>query len=252
MIERKEESMNHIEIFEREKSENIHKLGEDQALRGLGLQFLIETAKFKYTYNFSWLGRPIIQVPQDIMALQEIIWSVQPDLIVETGIAHGGSLIFFASILELIGGDGKVLGVDIDIRSHNRGEIEQHRLARRITLLQGSSVAPEIVAEIQKRAEGKKVLLVLDSNHTHSHVYQELCSYSSLVKKGSYIIVCDTSIEDVPADFFPDRPWGKGNSPKTAVHEFLRANDRFLIDRDIDSKLLISVAREGYLRCVKD
>lgn len=245
-------TMNPIEVFERQKSENIQKLGADQGLRTLGLRFLTGSAKYKYSYNFSWLGRPIIQLPQDILAMQEIIWQVQPELIVETGIAHGGSLIFFASMLELIGRNGKVLGVDIEIRTHNRQEIERHRLASRINLLQGSSIDPDTVAEVHRQAQGKKVLLVLDSNHTHSHVLQELSVYSPLVKKGSYIVVCDTSIEDLPADFFPDRPWNKGNNPKTAVHEFLRTSDRFLIDRDIDNKLLISVAYEGYLLCVKD
>jgi cephalosporin hydroxylase len=187
--------------------------------------------------------------------MQEIIWSVKPDLIVETGIAHGGSLIFYASMQELIGGNGRVLGIDIDIREHNRVEIEKHPLAKRISMIQGSSTDEEVVQQVRNFAEGKRskrVLVVLDSNHTHDHVLRELKLYSSLVKQGSYVVVFDTIIEDMPTDFFPDRPWGKGNNPKTAVWEFLKTDDRFLIDKDIENKLLITVAPDGYLRCVKD
>ena len=207
-----------------------------------------------YSYNFSWLGRPIIQYPQDIVAMQEIIWRVQPDLILETGIAHGGSLIFSAAMLELnaaCGGpaDAEVLGLDIDIRAHNRAAIEAHPMFKRISMIEGSSVAPEVVEQVRRKAAGKRsVLVCLDSNHTHAHVLAELEAYAPLVTLGSYCVVFDTVVEDLPKELFPDRPWGPGDNPKTAVHEYLKTHDEFEIDRAIDHKLMISVAPDGYLR----
>ncbi len=211
------------------------------------------SSKYEYSYHFTWLGRPIIQYPQDIIALQELIWQVKPDLIIETGIAHGGSLIFSASMMELLGGNGHVIGIDIDIRDHNRVEIEKHPLFKRITMIQGSSIDPEIIKKVLTFAKDKKkILVVLDSLHTQDHVTKELELYSPLVSRGSYLVVFDTIIEDMSDTSFPDRPWGKGNNPKTAVWEFLKKNDRFVIDKGIENKLLITVAPDGYLRCVKD
>lgn len=217
------------------------------------MKWIADVSIYKYSYNFTWLDRPIIQFPQDIIAIQEIIWQIKPDLIIETGIAHGGSLVFSASILELLGGNGQVLGIDIDIREHNRVEIERHPMYKRITMIQGSSIDDSIAQQVYDFARDKKrVLVVLDSNHTHDHVLRELQLYSPLVTKGSYLVVFDTAIEDMPEDFFPDRSWGKGNNPKTAVWEFLKTNDRFEIDKEIQNKLLITVAPDGYLKCIKD
>ena len=225
----------------------------DQAVRGLSNVWIRETVRYKYAYNFTWMGRPLIQFPQDMVAMQEIIWRVTPQLVIETGIAHGGSLVYYASLLELLGGEGLVLGIDIDIRQHNRVEIEKHPMAKRIKMIQGSSIDEEIVAEVHGFAKGKSpIVVVLDSNHTHEHVLAELRAYSSLVTKDSFLVVFDTVIEDLPDDFFPDRPWGKGNNPKTAVWEFLKVNDRFEIDKEIENKLLITVAPDGYLKCIKD
>lgn len=208
---------------------------------------------YNYSYNFKWLGRPIIQYPQDMLALQELIWNIKPDLIIETGIAHGGSLIFLSSILELVGGHGEVLGIDIDIREHNRVEIENHRMFKRITMIEGSSVDDEIIAQVKEASKEKEtVMVILDSNHTHEHVLKELELYSPLVTNGSYLVVMDTVVEDMPADSFPNRPWGKGNNPKTAVWKFLETNDRFEIDTVTANKLLLTVAPDGYLRCIKD
>ncbi len=245
--------MNEIESFEKERLENIKNLGSNKSLREFGLTFLKETQRDKYSHNFTWRGRPIIQMPQDIIAMQEIIWKVKPDLIIETGIAHGGSLVFYASMMELMGGDGNVLGIDIDIRKYNRVEIEKHPMFKRITILQGSSVDEEIVEKVKGIAKGKKTVLVaLDSNHTHDHVLQEMRLYSSLVTKGSYLVVFDTTIEDVPDDLFKDRPWGRGNNPRTAIRKFLQENNRFVVDKEIADKLVISVVLDGYLKCVKD
>jgi cephalosporin hydroxylase len=240
-------------VFEKEKIENIRKIGQDTYLHILSNEWITGVSKYKYSYNFSWMGRPIIQFPQDIIAMQEIIWQVKPDLIIETGIAHGGSLIFYASMLELIGGNGQVLGVDIDIREHNRFAIEQHPMFKRIRMIQGSSIDQRVAKQVYEFATGKgKVLVALDSYHTHDHVLQELNLYSPLVTKDSYLVVFDTIIEDMPEDSFPDRPWGKGNNPKTAVRKFLETNHRFVVDKEIANKLLITVAPDGYLRCIGD
>ena len=231
----------------------IETMAADLELTKLSRSFFLKTCEHRYSYNFSWLGRPVIQYPQDLIALQEVIWSVKPDLIVETGIAHGGSLIFYASLLELIGGPAKVVGVDNDIRTPNRAAIEAHPLAARIIMVQGSSVDDATARGVFEIArEKQRVLVILDSNHTHAHVLRELELYSSLVRAGSYLIVFDTAIERMPADAFPNRPWGPGNNPHTAVQEFLSHNDRFAVDRAIDDKLLVSAAPGGYLRCVKN
>ena len=240
-------------LFDLEKRENIARLGADQELRDSALSFMRDTQPHKYSYNFCWLGLPVIQFPQDLVAMQEIIWNVKPDLIVETGVARGGSLVFYASMLALLGGDGCVLGIDVDIRAHNRVALEEHPLFKRIRLIEGSSVDELVVQRVFAAARGRRrVLLALDSNHTHDHVLRELELYSPLVRSGSYIVAFDTTIEDLPDDAFPDRPWNKQNNPKTAVRAFLETTDRFAIDREIEDKLLITAAREGFLRCVRD
>jgi cephalosporin hydroxylase len=223
----------------------------DAVLQAHAKELFLGSCRYNYSYNFSWMGRPIIQYPQDIMALQEIIWRVKPALIVETGIAHGGSLVFFASMLELLG-TGLAVGIDVEIRPHNRVAIEAHPVSRRLKLIEGSSVDPAIVAQAAALARGKApVLVILDSNHTHEHVLKELELYSPLVTAGSYLVALDTVVEDMPKEFFPDRPWGPGNNPKTAVREFLKGNRRFVVDREIQSKLLLTTAPEGYLRCLE-
>ena len=235
-------------------AQEIEGMGRDVDAQSLSRQWMVETLKHKYTYHFSWMGRPIIQSPQDILAVQEIIWSVKPDLIIETGIAHGGSLIFSASLLELnaiCGGpqDAQVLGIDIDLRAHNRSAIETHPIARRIVMVEGSSVAPEVISEVKVKAAGKRsVLVLLDSNHTHDHVLAELEAYAGLTRAGSYCVVFDTAIEDMPGDTFSGRPWGKGNNAKTATWEFLKRHPEFEIDKSIQHKLLITVAPDGYLK----
>lgn len=242
--------------FEQEVEERIAANAKNTDFNATANVFMQLSTLPKYSYNFSWLGRPIIQYPQDIIAMQEIIWSVKPDLIIETGIAHGGSLIFSASMLELnaaCGGpaDAEIVGVDIDIRAHNREAIESHPMFKRISLLQGSSIANDIIQKVQEKAAIKqKVLVCLDSNHTHDHVLAELKAYAPLVSMGSYCVVFDTIIEDLPESMFPDRPWGPGNNPKTAVWEYLKNHPEFEIDKNIQNKLLITVAPDGYLRRV--
>jgi len=228
------------------------KMAADTALQAAANDLFVRSCDYRYSYNFTWMGRPIIQYPQDMIAMQEVIWTVKPDLIVETGIAHGGSLIYYASILELLGGEGKVLGVDIDIRSHNRDAIEAHPMFKRIRMIEGSSIDKAVAARVAAFAQDNRcVMVVLDSNHTHDHVLEELHLYSPLVTKDSYLVVFDTVVEDMPESSFPDRPWGPGDNPKTAVWEFLRDNDDFVIDKDIEGKLLLTVAPDGYLRRVR-
>ncbi len=236
------------EDYRKEKQERIAAFGIDAEFRALSVAWRAMALERKYMNNFSYLGRPMIQLPTDAMAMQEIIWSVKPDLIIETGIAHGGSVVLSASMLELLG-HGAVVGVDIDIRPHNRAAIESHPMAHRIKLIEGSSVAPDVIAEIQAQAKGKRVLVFLDSNHTHEHVLAELRAYANLVSVDSYCVVFDTFVEDLPADYvWADRPWGKGNNPKTAVWEWLRSNPTFEIDKSLEDKLLITSAPDGFLR----
>ena len=262
--------------FEKEVLLRIENNGINPQLREAASRFTLQSIEAQYSYNFNWLGRPIIQYPQDMVAMQELIWQIKPDLIIETGIAHGGSLILSASMLSMIdyceaadagktlnpkAGHRRVLGVDIDIRAHNRAAIESHPLAHKIEMIQGSSIAPEIIEQVHHHAKKhKNILVCLDSMHTHEHVLAELEAYAPLVSPGSYCVVFDTIIEDLPGDLFPARPWGKGNNPKTAVWEYLRclkeegrrATDsaplHFEVDKAIENKLLISVAPDGYLR----
>ena len=222
-----------------------------------GQTFLRDSINEKYSYNFKWMGRPIIQYPQDIIAVQELIWEIKPDLIIETGVAHGGSAMFFASLLELnalSGGpkDAEVWCVEIDLRSHNRQALVAHPMYPRLKIFDGSSVDEKIATAIaEKAAKCQRVMVVLDSNHTHDHVLGELNLYAPLVSVGSYCVVFDTVIEDLDGVEFVDRPWGKGDNPKTAVAEFMRTNSDFIVDYAIDEKLLISAAPGGYLKRVK-
>jgi cephalosporin hydroxylase len=239
--------------FVLETKERIDKNGTNAELQLAAKNFNIESNKAQYSYNFRWMGRPVIQYPQDILAMQELIWDIKPDLIIETGIAHGGSLIFYASLLELIG-KGEILGIDIDIREHNRMEIEKHPMFKRITMIQGSSIDPVVVEKVKGFAKDKhRILVVLDSNHTHDHVLEELKAYAPLVSLNSYIVVFDTIVEYLPADYLPGhkRPWGIGDNPLTAVRQFLSTNNDFEIDKSINNKLLISVAPDGYLKRIK-
>ncbi len=242
---------NPVQEFIDERQHRITSNGSNSKLTQAANVFNIESNKSQYSYNFSWMGRPIIQYPQDMIAMQEIIWSVKPDLIIETGIAHGGSLIYYASLLELIG-KGEVLGIDIDIREHNKREIEAHPMFKRISMIQGSSVDVSTVDKVAQVASGKeRVIVCLDSNHTHQHVLDEITYYAPFVSVGSYLVVFDTIVENLPDNYLPGRAWARGDNPMTAVHEFLKTHPEFIIDTDIDNKLLISVAPQGYLKRIK-
>jgi cephalosporin hydroxylase len=246
------------------ETDSIALMAKDAALGQEANKLLNRLCEYKYSYHFDWMGRPIIQFPQDMVAMQELIWDVKPDLIIETGIAHGGSLIFSASMLAQLDvceaieagtmldprkSKRKVLGIDIDIRDHNRKAIEAHPMASRIQMVQGSSIDEGIVKQVHDiAAEYSRVLVCLDSNHTHAHVLAELRAYAPLTSRGSYCVVFDTVVEDMPKEMFPDRPWGPGDNPKTAVWEYLKGNPDFEIDKTIQDKLQLTVAPDGYLR----
>ena len=256
--------MSETKLFAQQVTDNIRRLGSDKDVQALSRIWIREITPHKWAYNFSWMGRPAIQFPNDAWAMQELIWHVKPDLIIETGIAHGGSLVFSASMLAQLdlcdaiaagvsidprASRRKVLGIDIDIRAHNRTAIEAHPMASRIQMIQGSSIAPDVVAQVRAIAAGySRVLVCLDSNHTHAHVLAELEAYAPLVSAGSYCVLFDTLIEDMPAELFPDRPWGPGDNPKTAVWAYLKSHPEFEIDKSIQHKLLITVAPDGYLK----
>ena len=241
--------------FEKRNKRFVDSMSKDPIVKKLSDKWLIACHKYEYSYHFTWLGLPIIQYPQDIIAIQEIIWKVKPDLVIETGIARGGSLLLSASILELIG-HGTVLGIDVDIREFNKKNTKKSHLIKRISMIQGSSTDKKVVNQVKKFAKGKKrILIFLDSDHSFEHVLTELKSYSSLIKKGSYIVVFDTVIENFPTNWFKkngtDRSLNKTNNPKTVVKEFLKINKRFKIDTDIEKKLLVTVAPKGFLKCIK-
>ena len=237
--------------FKKRNKKKIQQMSKDKNLKEISEKWFLESYQYEYSYHFNWLGRPIIQYPQDMIAIQEIIWKYKPDIIIETGIAHGGSLIFSASMLELIG-KGEVIGIDIDIRKHNEKEIKKHSLYKRIKMLEGSSINKKIRDKVYDFAKNKKVMIFLDSHHTEKHVSKELEFYSPLVTKGGYLVVFDTIIEDLPDKYVKNRDWGKNNSPKSAVKKFLKNNNRFKIDKDIEKKLLITAATSGYLKCIKN
>lgn len=256
--------MDPVAQFEEESRKRVEAYGADQAFQALSRDWLEASMRRQYVYNFHHMGRPIIQYPQDMVAMQDLIWRVRPDLVIETGIAHGGSLVLSASMLALLDmadaiaagtmmdpkvSSRKVLGIDIDIRPHNRAAIESHPMASRIDMIEGSSVAPEVVAQVRRAAQGcQRVLVFLDSMHTHDHVLAELEAYAPLVSVGSYCVVLDTFVEDMPKQFFPDRPWDVSNNPKTAVHEYLKTHPEFEIDSSIQNRLMVTVAPDGFLK----
>lgn len=253
-----------VEEFKAERRAAIKGYTEDAAFTELSQTWLRESMQKRYVYNFDWMDRPIIQYPQDMVAMQEIIWATRPDVVIETGIAHGGSLQLSASILALLdyadaaeagvaldpaAPSRKVIGIDIDIRAHNRAAIEAGPMASRIEMVEGSSIDGSTVDAVRALIpEGARVMVCLDSMHTHDHVMAELNAYAPLVSEGCYCVVFDSFVEDMPQGFFADRPWDVGDNPKTALHAWLKDNDNFEIDRSIATRLQVTVAPDGFLK----
>jgi cephalosporin hydroxylase len=256
--------MDQYKNFKKECALEITQMASDADFATLSREWFLKASMYRYSYHFEWCGRPIIQYPQDIVLMQELIWSLKPDLIIETGIAHGGSLIFSASMMALLDycdfsgsqskfdpklSKRKVIGIDIDLKDHNKAALLDHPLSHLIEVIEGSSVSSKVIAHVRAVAEKyQRILICLDSNHSHNHVLAELNAYASLTTVGSYCVVFDTVVEEMPNTLIGDRPWGRGNSPKTAVKEFLRDHPNFIIDKEIEQKLLVTVAPDGFLK----
>ncbi len=230
-----------------ERNHRIAAQGCNKELTASADIFLQHSLSAQYSYNFEWMGLPIIQYPQDMVAMQEIIWRTRPEVIIETGVARGGSMVFYASLLRMLGRAGKVIGIDNDLRDHNRKRLMAHPMADDLELLDGSSLDPNIISRVSQQVNGFRTMVILDSKHTHAHVLGELKAYSPLVTQGCYCVVFDTIIEQMPAGYYVDRPWDKGDSPWTAVDAFLKEHTEWSIDKDLENKLLISAARHGYM-----
>jgi cephalosporin hydroxylase len=243
--------MDDRDAFENRARRNAALMGRDAELRNLAVQTFAVSDRYDFSYLWRWLGLPIIQTPDDIVAMQEIIWETKPQMVIETGFARGGSAILYSSILQLIG-EGRVVSVDLDVREHNRRAVEEHPLGDRVDLVEGSSTASDTMDRVRALIpDGARVMVVLDSNHTHGHVLEELRLYGPLVTEGQFLVVADTVVEDLPPQTHRPREWGPGNNPDTALHEYLRETDRFEPDAWFNSKVLISSSRGGYLRCLK-
>lgn len=237
--------------FDQEKERYIKKLSSSKEVNACALKFIEEADKHNYAYNWTWMGLPIIQMPEDIILIQEIIWDVKPDVIVETGIAWGGSVVLYASILELIG-RGKVIAVDKVLPPHNAKAIKNCNFSNRLDLIEGSSTDTAISEKVKGKIKPTdKVMVILDSNHTDQHVYNELEIYAPLVSEGSYLVVSDTIVEEIPEQTHRPRPWGHGNNPRTAIDRFLKNNDQFTRDNTYNYKAINSFTRNGYMKCVK-
>lgn len=244
--------MDDHEEFKNQNILSINKMSQDEKFKKISKEWFNLSFEHRYSYHFEWLGMPIIQYPHDIICMQELIWNIKPQYIIETGVARGGSIIFYASMLKLINSTGKIIGIDVDIREHNRKRIQEHPLYNYVELIDGSSTDESVVTKVQSKLKSNgPVIVLLDSNHTHEHVLKELQIYADFVTKGSYLVVFDTAVEDMPEGMIPDRPWGPGNNPKTAVWKFLKNHPEFEIDKQIQNKLMITVAPDGYLKRIK-
>jgi len=247
-----------IATFFAERNADIKAMGEDEALRQKSMDWMIHADKYKYTYNYTWMGRPIIKFPNDMVIQQELMWRLRPDLVIETGIAHGGSIIFTASMMEMMGIDGEVVGIDIDIRKHNREVIEDHPMFKRITMYEGNSVGEDMVAQVRSHTEGKRcVMVILDSLHSHAHVHAELEAYAPMTTVGSYCVLPDTFIEFFPKGYYTEgketdvRPWDVGDNPYTAMKQYLGETDMFETDHSLTNKAMITESIDGYLKRVR-
>lgn len=237
--------------LENEKMETAVSQMKDVELQKMALDFVVASDRHGYAYQWTWLGLPMIQLPADIVATQEIIWKTQPDVIIETGVAWGGSMLMYASLMQLYG-KGKVIGIDLNLYDHVADQIMSYPFSNRIQLLKGSSTDEGIISKVRSMIPtGAKVMVILDSNHTHEHVLDELRVYAPMITKDQYLIVSDTVVEDIPPQSHRPRPWGPGNNPKTALIQYLKEVDRFEVDAYVNDKLLTTFCPMGYVKCIK-
>ena len=241
------------EEFEQLRIKCAEDMSADLELRQEALDVLVEADHYNWVHQTNWFGEPILQLPQDMFALQEIIFNTRPRFIIELGVAWGGSLLFYSTLMQVLGGDF-VIGVDTYIPEDLRERLASFgSISDRIVLINGSSVEEATIDRVKSIiGDSREVMVSLDSNHTHDHVLRELQLYSPFVGKGYYLICGDTIIEDIPEQEHRPRPWGPGNNPRTALDQFLKENDRFEVDRRLENTLLFTCNPGGYLKCCKD
>ena len=218
-----------VTLEDRQARTAYHPIGTQEAFSAISQAWLRAGWDTKYVYSFAWMGRPIIQLPEDMIRIQEVIYRIKPDVIIETGVAHGGSLVFYATLCKAMD-RGRVIGIDIEIRPHNRKAIEAHEFFEYVTLVEGDSVDEHVVDTVKSLVDsGEKVIVILDSNHTKQHVLSELRAYSELVSVGSYIVACDGIMENLVGAPRSSEDWS-WNNPKAAAEEFVKENDSFVIE----------------------
>lgn len=228
-------------------------MSQDKDLKKKAMEVLVEADKHRWIHQTKWFGQAILNLPQDMFAIQEIIYRTRPKFIIETGVAWGGSLLFYSTLMEVLGGE-KIIGIDLYMPPDLKERLNSYgKLSSRLALIEGSSVDESTVERVRSITGGsKEVMLILDSYHTHEHVLKELRLYSPFVGKGFYIVCGDTVVEDIPEQTHRTRPWGPGDNPKTALRQFLLENDRFIVDKKTENKLLFTCNPDGYVQCVKD
>ena len=224
-------------------------MGKSELLRKKAIELIVQSDKFNYGYQWEWCGIPIIRHPDDIVLQQEIIWSLKPSHIIETGIARGGSLALSSSLLQICTGGGKVLGLDIKILEHAVQKLKPWVENKQVYIYECDSASTAAVTYAKNFLKDNKcpVLVILDSNHTSEHVFNELNCFAPLIPVGSIVIVADTIIEEMPVDYYPNRPWGIGNSPLTAANRFLELNSNFKRDERWSRRSLMSEFRDGII-----
>lgn len=241
------------EEFEKIRLKSAAEMAVNSELHDKALEVLVEADHYNWVHQANWFGEPCLQLPQDLFALQEIIFETRPRFVIESGVAWGGSLLFYSTLMQVLGGE-RIIGIDIFIPPDLKQRLTAFgSLSDRITLIEGSSIAETTVDKVKSMVgDARDILVILDSDHSHEHVLSELKAYSGFVGKGHYLVCSDTIVEDIPSQEHRPRSWGPGNNPQTALSEFLRGNDEFSIAKNIENKLLFTCNPRGYLQRVKD
>lgn len=241
------------EEFEQWRKKSAQEMDADADLKRQAMEVFVKADRHNWIHQSNWLGEPMLNTAEDMLTLQEIIYKTRPKYIIEVGVAWGGSMLFYSTLMEVLGG-GKIIGIDIYVPEDLKQRIGSHgKLSERISWINASSIEQSTVEKVKSMIGGsKEVMVILDSNHEHAHVLKELELYAPLVGQGQYLIVGDTVVESMPLQTHRPRPWGPGNNPKTAVDAFLKTTDRFVLDTELEAKLLMTCDRGGHLKCVKN